>query len=176
MIQFISHSDYEKLKNLDERYYSNRWIYYKKIINFLCKYNFTNALELGPYKFSIIKTDNVDIMDIEKYIDKTILHDANIIPWPIESKKYDLFIGLQVLEHLDNQEQIFNEIKRISQYAIISLPYKWKDSDENHNNIDEEVILKWTNNLIPIHQFIIKDEKKKENGKYYDRIVCFYKF
>lgn len=176
MLEYINCDDYVIKSNLDLKYYAPRWDYYKKVIEFLSEYNtFESALELGPYKFSIVKSKNVDVIDIESHIENSTIHDANKIPWPCNDKQYDLFIGLQVLEHLDNKEAVFKEIQRISKYAIISLPYRWRNSEPGHNDIDENVIFQWFK-MHPTHTFIIKDKKIKKNKKKYDRIVCFYKF
>ncbi|PCJ21366.1 MAG: hypothetical protein COB02_01910 [Candidatus Cloacimonadota bacterium] len=45
------------------------------------------------------------------------------IPIPIENNKYETVVCTDVLEHLDNFHQVFNELLRISsKYLIISLP------------------------------------------------------
>ncbi len=89
------------------------------------------VLELGPAFQTIVK--NCDIMvkpeiDVwgrpEKYINKEFKHDAIVVPWPIDDKAYDLFIALQVWEHLERkQKEAFEEVMRTSKAAILSFPY-----------------------------------------------------
>ena len=41
--------------------------------------------------------------------------------------KYDLFVALQVFEHLrDRQREAFREVRRVARHAIISLPIGWR--------------------------------------------------
>ena len=71
-------------------------------------------------------------------------------PWPINDKQYDLFIALQVWEHLGNkQSRAFREAIRISKAVILSFPYKWNCPKNNanypeHHEVDEELIGDWT--------------------------------
>jgi hypothetical protein len=165
-LNFITKEDYDKLKLLDREYYFDaRWKYIEEVINIIKDTNiqFNNCIELGAYLFSIAKEQ--DTIDILSKSNPTYLMDANITPWSIK-KKYDLFIGLQVLEHLKNKTEICNEIKKISNYAVISLPYKWncKDINNCHHMIDEEVIYSW-----------FKIEPKYTKIQEY-RIINFYEF
>ena len=123
-----------------------------------------SILELGAYKMPL--TDFSDTMDfmslpgISRY--PTILHDATEIPWPVENKKYDVFVALQVWEHLgERQPEIFKEVIRIADKAILSFPYKWKckkPEDASHANIDEKVISNWTLNVEPV---LVRKKKGK---------------
>lgn len=146
--------------------YTHRWLYIKKVLEIIKKSQPQSILELGPYNLRI-DTES-DTMDNDETLHNiTILHDATVVPWPIKDKSYDMFLGLQVLEHLNGQqERVFQEIKRISNEAIITLPYKWtEDTDDSHNGIDEKVIAKWTRN-------------EKEEEIYYAQkwILYHYKF
>jgi hypothetical protein len=153
--------DYEifksKVLHLNDEYWNNtykkRWDYISVVTSEISTLKPTSILELGPYKISL--SDISDSMGLDKsLIDKdninnlTYIQNAKTTPWPIEDKKYDLFIALQVMEHLSpNQSEIFDEIKRISKYAIISVPYLWNvPDDKTHNMIDDKIIKKWTNN------------------------------
>lgn len=152
MIECISREDYKKICEKN-RYYKGRWRYFRKAISLINNSKPTSALELGPYKHPIMK--NSDVMDIKKYTDKAkYVHDASIIPWPINDKKYDLFVALQVWEHLgDKQKEAFKEVIRISRSAILSFPLNWQCEPGNcHNGITEEIIAEWTNNIEPIHK------------------------
>lgn len=75
------------------------------------------------------------------------------------TNEFDICICLQTLEHLENPERAFQLIHKASKrYTIISLPYKSTISVKGHihNNIDEQLIKKWTR-IEPDQSFIIKD-------------------
>lgn len=134
---------------------------------------FSNVLDLGPYELSVVK--NSDTIDKKNRGNTTYVFDANKIDkWKqIPDKKYDLFIGMQVFEHLNNQKEIWAEVQRISNHAIISLPYMWDcyDSCRSHHGINEDVIQKWTK-MTPVYSLISGGDKKSR----LKRIICFYSF
>lgn len=169
MINFIDENDFNRLALLDPKYYNKRWRYFKEAIDLVCNsgLEFSNGIELGCYKFSILR--DCDIMDKTEYIVGSILHDANIVPWNIPDKKYDIFIALQVLEHLKDQKAVFREIQRISNNALISLPYKWPHPEglkwNRHYGIDEDLIFEWTGRNPDISTIV--DNR---------RIINFYRF
>lgn len=174
MIEYISYKDFQQVANVDE-YYKNRWSYYQDVIYLLKKTGipFSNAVDLGPYKLSVIK--NSDTIDKEDRGNTTYIFNANKIDkWQkISAKQYDLFIGMQVFEHLKNQHEIWQEVKRISNYALISLPYMWNCYNTllNHHGINEEVIYKWTK-MTPTYSIISGGDLNSKNR----RIICFYNF
>lgn len=145
-------------------YYNNRWSYYSKTIEIIKRFNPSSFLELGPGPACLELIKNSDTMDIAEGC--TIQHDATKIPWPIQDKKYDLFVALQVWEHLDNkQKEAFAEVIRISKKAILSFPYKWKTDTSIHRNIDEKKIKEWALGLTPKEEYIVGV-----------RIICVYEF
>ena len=160
-----------------EKTYNGRWGYISHVISELRKIKPKTILELGSYKINL--TNNSDNMDInEDYIDidntnnKKYIQDGSTLPWDIEDKYYDVFIGLQVFEHLgDNQSDIFKEVMRVSKNAIISLPYLWdKPEDKMHHMIDDEKIKEWTNNILPEKIIYIKIPSSRK------RVIYFFKF
>jgi hypothetical protein len=73
-------------------------------------------------------------------------HDATDFPWPFPDKAFDLFIALQVFEHLkDRQQEAFLEVRRIARHAILSLPIDWVMDDPRncHHMISEQRALSW---------------------------------
>jgi len=181
-IKYLSKNKYiEKVKIVDDIYwdatYNGRWIYMTHVIDELKRIKPKTILELGAYKINLTNiSDNMDInfdyIDKNNINNKKYIQDASILPWNIEDKYYDVFIGLQVFEHLGkNQSDIFKEIMRISKNAIISLPYLWnKPEDKQHHMIDDKKIKKWTNNILPEKIIYIKSP---ENRK---RVIYFFKF
>jgi hypothetical protein len=89
-----------------------------------------------------------------------------MLPYNIPDKHYDCVVALQVFEHLGtSQTDVFQEIQRISDWAILSFPYKWNRPGNIHHGIDEKIIAGWTDNYLP------KTIKKIDN-----RIVYAYDF
>lgn len=144
----ISYSDFRAAKNKDV-YYRGRWNYLRKVIRLVEDESPKKVLELGPRSLTIVKGS--DTMDFHSHGQKlTYMHDAKIIPWPVQDKEYDMFIALQVWEHLDGrQEEAFREVMRTSRTAILSFPYKRHFPGDCHHGIDEKKIEEWTMGVIP---------------------------
>ena len=173
--KFLSEKMIKDLE-INDHYYHNRWEYYNEIIEIIRRLDeIDKILELGPYKSPLV--ENEDVMDIsDDFIDFYPLninsfykHDCSNVPYPVEDKSYDLVIACQVLEHLGingQQTQIFDEFERISDKAIISLPYMWFiPYMRDHHRIDEKVIDYWANGREPSFQLIINS-----------RIIRLYEF
>jgi hypothetical protein len=113
------------------------------------RYDIKSSLELGPHLRSIIIGG--DVMDRRRQPDlaaegNVIVHDATVIPWPVADGAYDLFVGLQVFEHLgDVQADAFREVRRVARHAIISLPIDWDMADPTdlHHMLSHERVLSW---------------------------------
>ena len=157
---------FEDIQSIDDKYYTKRrWNnYYKEIIEILENLSDINkVLEIGPYKAPfVVNSDVIDKKDYSDYfpfkINEVIIHDASIVPYPVEDKKYDLIIASQVLEHLGyrgQQVDVFKEMARISKKAIVSLPYKWfRPLHRGHHMIDERVFDAWQGEFDHIYQNI----------------------
>jgi hypothetical protein len=123
--------------------------------NLIERHGLTSALELGPHLRSVIV--GADVMDLRaqpalQAEGRVIVHDATITPWPIGNHEYDLFVGLQVFEHLkDAQNEAFLEVCRVARHAIISLPIDWEMSDPRncHHRISHERALSWFHPIMP---------------------------
>lgn len=119
-MDLINYSDFEELLTSSRgMYYEGRWAYFSEVINMIQETEgISKVLELGPSSQTIVK--NCDIMvrpenDVwgrpQKYVEKEYEHDATVAPWPIKDKEYDLFIALQVWEHLEGkQKEAFKEV------------------------------------------------------------------
>lgn len=80
------------------------------------------------------------------------LHDATATPWPIDADRYDLFVALQVFEHLGTRQAgASREVRRIARHAIISLPIDWHMHDPRnpHHGISNQQVLSWFAPVIP---------------------------
>lgn len=113
------------------------------------------ALELGPHLRPLIV--GADVMDLDRNPEletdgRFIKQDATKAPWPFEDKAYDLFVALQVFEHLvGKQQEAFREVRRVARHAVISLPIDWvmKDPANCHHMISHERALSWFAPVVP---------------------------
>lgn len=171
----------KRVEGLNDVYWNNtwtgRWKYIYPVVNEIKELNPKTILELGAYKINLTSiSDNMDLdlkyIDVRNLKNKLYVQDATKLPWNIEDKYYDMFVALQVFEHFENKKQsrVFNEIIRVSKNAILSFPYKWnKPSDLMHHNIDDEIIRKWTNNVIPKKILLVNHTNRR-------RIIYVFKF
>jgi len=157
----ITKKDFDEVADKDMYYVAKRWDYYKYVIEMIERIQPDSVIELGAYKLPLVK--DCDVMDIHPYVENTIIQDANDMPWNID-KEYDLFIGLQCMEHFKDPRAVFQEIKRISKSAIISIPYMWKTSSESHNGLNESTLREWSG-VEPASQDIVRR-----------RLIAYYKF
>ena len=140
-------------------YYRGRWGYVSlacheagELINV---YGLRSALELGPHLRSVIV--GADVMDLRPPPEleaegRVIVHDATRSPWPVGDRSYDLFVALQVFEHLKGKQALaFAEVRRVARHAIISLPIDWvmDDPRDCHHQISHERALEWFHPVVP---------------------------
>lgn len=188
-MDLISYSDFEELLSSSlGKYYEGRWAYFSEVINIIHENEgIRKVLELGPSFQTIVK--NCDIMvkpgndawgRPQKYVEKEYEHDATVVPWPIKDKEYDLFIALQVWEHLEGkQKETFKEVMRTCKMAILSFPYMWDCPKDNanypeHHLINEEIISEWTLNIKPIK--VVQIPRTGDRVSKGPRIIYFWKF
>ena len=184
----MTYQDYEELLNGPKgHYYIGRWEYFKEVIKIIQNEKFQSVIELGPGLLPIVKDSDV-IMNPEEdsfgkpseIRKKVFTFDATTKPWPIHDNQYDLFIALQVWEHLDNkQSRAFREVMRISKMAILSFPLQWEGGEEKpshraHRFIDRELIEDWTLNLKP--EKIIEIPRTGLEFSKGPRIIYFWRF
>ena len=154
---------------LHDFYYRGRWEYYSVAQQMVMSQNPKSVLEIGAPEPIFVGSDILNFPgDPEKEI---IRHDITIVPWPIEDKHYDFVVALQVWEHLNPyQERAFREVQRVSHKAVLSFPLNWKNckADDDHYNITEETIAKWTLETTPRNRSII--------GKRNKRLILFFDF
>jgi len=162
----ITLDDFKKAQEKNKYFNDSRWDYMKEIINIVKPLNLNGrVLEMGSEGLTIVK--NCDTMN--KVIDTpdlTYYQDAVKTPYPIYDKKYCLFIACQVWEHFECYHHwVFREVMRISERAILTFPYMWKNTHWTHDNIDMKKIAEWTYN-VPM----------KLNKQIGSRMLCYWEF
>ena len=157
-IRPLTHPEFEAMAAAFP-YYNGRWGYMSAALaqasKLIRRDRLKTALELGAPVRPIIV--GADVMDIKARpeLDPTIpitIHDATEAPWPVGDKAYDLFLALQVFEHLrDRQPEAFLEVRRVARHAIISLPIDWEMDDPRncHHHISNERVLSWFAPIVP---------------------------
>ena len=157
-IRPLTHPEFEEMA-AGFPYYNGRWGYMSAALGqastLIRRHGLRTALELGAPVRPIIV--GADVMDIKARpeLDPTVpitVHDATQAPWPVGDKAYDLFLALQVFEHLrDRQREAFLEVRRVARHAIISLPIDWEMDDPRncHHRIPNERVLSWFAPVVP---------------------------
>jgi hypothetical protein len=140
-------------------YYTGRWTYtavaLAQAADLIRRRGLQTALELGaPVRPVIIGAAVMDITarpELDPSVAITV-HDAKRVPWPYPDRAFDLFVGLQVFEHLgDRQPEAFREVRRVARHAVISLPIDWvmADPTNKHHQIPHERVLSWFAPIVP---------------------------
>lgn len=153
---FATYEEFQQLARSDRYYSAPRWELYSKVQGLIAQANPTSVLELGAYRLPLVK--GCDTMDRFDKFHPTYVHDAGLTPWPIAKQQYEMFIALQVWEHLKGRQQIaFSEVRRIAKRAILSFPYRWNcpQTNPSHHGITEETIAEWTAGFPPVKVEIV---------------------
>ena len=136
-MQFLDFAAFERnaLDNPGKHWhdYKDRWKYYSRAVEIAKTVDIndpSDVLEMGTMGVSIVP--NCMSIDYDKawdFKDKkpTYVHDARIIPWPIVTNKFKLFVALRVFQHLaPKQKECFLEAKRIAENVLIVVPNEYK--------------------------------------------------
>ncbi|HUP55054.1 MAG TPA: class I SAM-dependent methyltransferase [Methylomirabilota bacterium] len=140
-------------------YYEGRWSYTSAAMAqasaLIKRRHLRTALELGaPLRPIIVGAHVMDVIarpELDPRVPITV-HDATQSPWPFDDKSFDLFVALQVFEHLgDQQVEAFREVRRIARHAILSLPIGWEleNTLDKHHGISNEKALSWFAPIVP---------------------------
>ena len=189
-MQTITQQEFEESRQrAGGEYYRTRRNYMQKVIDIIQAEGIESALELGPGPLPVMRdshlmlnpTDDVPGRPLD-HAPKEYVHDATDFPWPVGDKQYDLFVALQVWEHLGTQQAAaFREVIRVARMAILSFPLMWDFPEHSHNYpahhmINEDKIAEWTLGLQP--ERVAKTPRfdltiGKENGW---RAIYFWRF
>jgi hypothetical protein len=152
-IRVITEAEFEEVAATDPVYYRGRRGYVSAAARaadeLIATHDLATALELGPNSLPLIV--GADVMERReppglRSAGRLMLHDARVTPWPVVDRAYDLFVALQVFEHLgDRQAAAFREVRRVARHAIISLPIDWvmADPTDSHHQLSHERVLSW---------------------------------
>lgn len=142
-----------------EPYYRGRWRYtavaLAEAASLIVRHDITTALEVGAPVKPILTGAHVMDRRHRAALDPSVevtIHDATVVPWPFEDKRFGLFVALQVFEHLNGrQSEAFREVRRVARHAIISVPIDWEMDDPTnvHHMIPEERVLSWFAPVLP---------------------------
>jgi len=141
-----------------------RWEYMLVTMAWLQDIQPTTILEAGTNGLTVC--EDSDTIGLGK---ADTIHDLRCTPWPFEDKQYDVFIALQVWEHLTyKQESAFTEASRIAKHIIMSFPYMWDYANGHcHNGIDEDTINEWAGSQ-PDKALLVNDSYTRS------RLVCYW--
>ena len=177
-------------KHWTPKAYSIRWSYYSVVLDILSNEidNINTSIEVGSEGFLVIKDSEVfqgDLRHPTFKVDARSGKETKQPRWPFEDKQFDMFIALEVWEHLWNindkvfvnvdkydvdypniQASVFKEVMRVSKNAIFSFPFMWGLPGcgiyNCHYQIDREIIKKWTCGVEPIE--IIDGHNEHKDG------------
>ncbi|MBX2931821.1 MAG: hypothetical protein KF781_07750 [Chitinophagaceae bacterium] len=134
-IKLLTFEDYfAKVKELEGGHWTLdtiklRWTYHYRVVELIKALQLKDAskvLEMGTMGVQCVKNGHtIDYAERWNFPGKQpdYLHDARKLPWPIEDKKYDLFIALRVYQHLvPVQKECVQEAMRIAKKVIIITP------------------------------------------------------
>lgn len=155
-LEYITHADFLAAEAASA-YYAGRWEYMAPVVYFLDKLRLDGpSLELGCHTLPIVVGG--ETMDRDwRLSGVTYPHDATTTPWLCEDKQFELFIALQVWEHLRGQQaKCFGEVLRVAKRAVLSVPYRWECADHpEHRMITAETVHRWTMGIPPTTCFVV---------------------
>ncbi len=141
IIDYLSKEEYiNHVKDKEDGHWTKdtidiRWDYHYRTIELIKASGVSDSkkvLEMGTMGVSCVKGG--DTIDYEERWDfegknPTYVHDARITPWPVENKKYDIFVALRVFQHLvPAQPQAIKEAFRIAKKVLLVIPEKYENS------------------------------------------------
>lgn len=138
---------------------AKRWEYHRRaldIVQGLALRAPGDVLEMGTMGASlVIGSDTLDYgVNWPKGPQQaTYFHDARIVPWPIEDKRYRCFVALRVFQHLvPEQRACFAEAKRVARNVVILVPGEYKtNAMKGHETgpVTPEQFLEWNGGVAP---------------------------
>ena len=72
------------------------------------------------------KIDGFVGLDIRKLTSVDVVHDLDVVPWPLQANSADLVIASHVVEHVDSVVSFMSELHRILKYGgklVIRYPH-----------------------------------------------------
>lgn len=81
------------------------------------------VLEIGPGR---MKREAVTTMDVNARTEPDLVHDANVLPWPVATGSFDYVFMMSVLEHLRDPLAVLEECHRVLSpggIAVVLVPH-----------------------------------------------------
>jgi hypothetical protein len=166
-VNYTTQADLVAHSNIDPYWkaWEVRWAYMAVVQDWMRELDPQRVLEAGTNGVGVCADS--DTMGLED--ECTFTHDLTQIMWPFENKEYDVFVALQVWEHLEGWKlEAFHEARRIAKHVILSFPYMWYCPGNIHHGIDDRVISEWTGGIPPIQQSVVTSGGPGKTK----RIVC----
>lgn len=155
MLTLKKQTEYEAALERDP-YFRNRWHYFSRVQNIAVAMNPQSILEAGANGFPLFNgsTTADRCGDCDTRFDLTG-------DWPFEDDAFDLFIALQVWEHLNGrQAEAAAEMRRVCRRAILSFPFRWQNkNDTTHYNLDDDDFVRWVG--VPDRAFTVGEQTKR---------------
>jgi len=130
-----------------------RWLYYEQAGRLALTVSHETVLEAGTESLCVFPGATVVGFDLRE-------------PFPVADKAFDLFIALQVWEHLEGRQvAAFAEVRRIAGAAVLSVPYCWTAGGPEHEGIDMPRIVEWAGGVKPCAVSVVTS-----------RAVCLWRF
>lgn len=140
-------------------YWKNRWEYHDIAIKELKSAGVENTIEFGARECKLAA--NAISVDIDPATSPNYILDLNDLNSPtwdrLKQLEIDGVVALQLLEHLAHPTEVWQNMYELAKkILVVSIPYKWTTSKSvGHNNIDEDVVLKWSKGAVWNRMFII---------------------
>lgn len=160
-IRYLSHDDYTTATSNKSGHWRNaasRWDYHRRAIEFVRQARPAHArdvLEMGTMGVSIVKgSDTVDYDEKWRHGGPrpTFVHDARSIPWPVDDKRYQVFVALRVFHHLwPRQREAFAEARRIAHHIVLVVPDRYEVAKlaDTSVGISVEQLTEWNRGIPP---------------------------
>jgi SAM-dependent methyltransferase len=147
-----------------EPYFRGRWVYLRHVAKWVRELAPASVLEVGPGPHRFVPGS--DTLDLDGSASPTFLQDAGAAPWPIADGTYALVLGLQCWEHFRGKQLVaFREAQRVAGsggHVLLSIPYRWEDTNKTHRGIDDERIRDWTGGVAPERRLRVRKPEGRE--------------
>ena len=140
-----------------DSYFAGRWEYFRAVYDIVAGMEPDTILEAGTNGYPLFQgSSTVDVVEGRANMTFDLTQ-----PWPLTDGSMDLFIALQVWEHLEGKQlQATREMMRVCRRAILSMPYCWTDpADTTHYMLTDAEFAEW--GLRPTRRLLIPGDRAR---------------